>query len=818
MTTTYIDLNAANAKIINTGNNNRFSVQMNEGMRLPTGTQVSVQNSFINYQGVVGASIEIREQIVEEIAFGYYKTETFDEEPYISDIRGTGYYEKMPGSTADRELKLLKDMGQVAANGFQPILKDARLNANPSYVVPADFRGNLSQELEAGSQMGNTETCLPIGTTINTLIGTDDGTILIPSTFRARIQIDPGVYSVDELANSITDQINGAKIASKNNKSSREVWNENPATTSALDPATNLFTNTYCFCPSNVEDYTTPTGNDVVLGFKSQFAAFTEIPDIATRTETLNEVLYADIFDVRKATRPGNVTEDTFMDIGNYNTMGIGVTQSLMDKSFKLIKTVPESEWVDENNPLVEQLRPENFLASPTVTSPLIASFASLTVPQNNKVPTGYVVGSPKNVTGNSGANIGNQKFMIGTTRFRMNYDSPSSLYTVSGLHQDRKQPSHDMFANTMPTPGQTSIYHKQIRNNLGETDEERNLFARVFNKYMTRLGGIYIYNWAVRTAKSERTNNAAPANSYSEDYYNFDEFFLSEEDAKTAWNKTLWGRLGFAYDQLQNPSSWIDHQPLVGDSDTFLGFTTDMVVDSSIASSISCTYGGPRTAEVKAGGDIFAGAILPITSAIGQTDVTQVACYNLLGINVAESTASATTSRYNFVNQANIKAIVNTDTYQSGFYLDATMRPIVTADIPVKAKSLPRLNNSGYFLITSSALQNTDIISKMSPTAILDVVPISSLASTDFLSNRNSMVHTLTNEKILNSIDINIVYPDGTDPILQANSAVLLQITTPLPPITTIIAQGESQNTLQAIEQQAQQQQASAKKVTKKK
>ncbi|MGI9555543.1 MAG: hypothetical protein ACR2M9_01665, partial [Cyanophyceae cyanobacterium] len=93
MTTTYIDLNAQNAKIINTGKNNRFNVQMNNGMRLPTGSQVSVQNSFINYQGVVGASIEIREQIVEEIAFGYYKSDTFEEEPYITDSRTTGVYQ-----------------------------------------------------------------------------------------------------------------------------------------------------------------------------------------------------------------------------------------------------------------------------------------------------------------------------------------------------------------------------------------------------------------------------------------------------------------------------------------------------------------------------------------------------------------------------------------------------------------------------------------------------------------------------------------------------------------------------------------------------
>lgn len=810
MTTTYIDLNAANAKIINE-KNNRFNVQMNNGMRLPTGTQVSVQNSFINYQGVVGASIEIREQIVEEVAFGYYKTDTFDEEPYITDIRATGYYQKLPQN--DREKRLLQNMGQVAGNGFQPILKDARINANPSLVVPQANRGALETLINEGKQLGGTETCLPVGTLYLPPAIVGDVTLLIPSTFRARIQIEPGVYSVEELAVNITDQINGAKIASQNNKSSREVWNEDPNTKEALDPATNMFTNTYCHCPSNVEDYLTgPTYNILTPGFKTLFETFINEGNAATRATLWNDLFLDWIFNVAIFTTPKNVTEDNFTEAGNYNTLGLGVTQELMKKSFELLKTVPEAEWTTLN-PLVASLRPENFLAKPNVTT--VSSFGSLTVPQNNIVPpiAGLGITIPPNITGNNGAVIGNNKFMVGTTRFNVKYDNPSSLYTVSGAHQDRKQPSHDMFGNTMPSPGQTSIYHKQIRNNLDASSQNQNLFGRAFSKYMTRLGGIYIYNWAVKTAKAERTNNDSGANPYSEDYYRFDEFFNGEEDARNAWSKTLWSRLGFTYDQFQNPSGWRDHQPLLGENENFIGFTTDMKIDSSIASSISSTYGGPRTAKVKAGDSIFPGVLPSIISDIDQPDITTVATYNLLGINVPDRPATASSLIYKVNNNTQENVIVKTDTFQSGFYLDATMRPIITAEVAVKAVTLPRLNNAGYFLITSDSLQNTDMISQMSPSCILDVVPISSLASTDFISNRNEMVHTITNPKFLDTIDINIVYPDGTDPSLQANSAVLLKIVTPLPPITNILAQGQAQQALAAVEQQGQQSQKEKKK-----
>ena len=814
MTTTYIDLNAQNAKIINTGKNNRFNVQMNNGMRLPTGTQVSVQNSFINYQGVVGASIEIREQIVEEIAFGYYKSDTFEEEPYITDSRTTGVYQYVsttPGGPTDAEKGLFFDMGQVAGNGFQPILKNARLEVNPNLIVPQQYQTTLENAFAQGVQIGNTETCLPVGTPVKVEIGDFapiSGTVLIPSTFRARIQIDPGVYSVEELASNITDQINGAKIASQNNKSSREIWNED-LNLEALDPATNLFTNTYCHCPPRLDDYVTdPTNGPLIQGFNGAFDAFAQIADEATRTQNLKTIYGSWFTDVGDVTRPGNVTEDNFMEAGNYNTLGVGVQQSLMAKAFDLVKNVPEADWTPAIEEF-EQLRLENFLASSSVTP--YSAYASLTTPQNNILPTTYKITKPAGVTGNNAANIGNTKFMIGTTRFKMAYDSPSSLYTVSGAHQDRKQPSHDMFSNTMPSPGQTSIFQKTIRDAITPLGGDFKIFAKIFNKYMTRLGGIYIYNWAVKTAKQERNNDNSGANPYSEDYFRFDEFFTSQQDARLAWDKTLWARLGFTYDQLQNPENWTNHQPVTGESSTFLGFTTDMEIDSSIASSISSTYGGPRTVQLKVGDAL---PNLPkVISEITQPAINQVSTFNLLGINVPSLTASATNKIYNVEQLTQRDADVKTDTYQSGFYTDAVMRPIVTAEVPVKAVLLPRLNNSGYFLITSDSLQNTDSISKMSPSCILDVVPISSLASTDFISNRNEMVHTITNEKVLNTIDINIIYPDGTDPTLQPNSAVLLKIVTPLPPITNILAQGQAQEQLAAIEAQAQQSQQKQKK-----
>ena len=132
-------------------------------------------------------------------------------------------------------------------------------------------------------------------------------------------------------------------------------------------------------------------------------------------------------------------------------------------------------------------------------------------------------------------------------------------------------------------------------------------------------------------------------------------------------------------------------------------------------------------------------------------------------------------------------------------------MLPIVTSEIAVEAAKLPQLSEDGYLIITSPTFQNNDQISKMSPVCLLDILPLSALSNQDFVSDKNELVHTLTNEKIIEYIEIRILRPDLTEPILDENSSVLLRVTIPSQPIpnllsTATINQGENQ-IIQSIE-----------------
>ena len=63
----------------------------------------------------------------------------------------------------------------------------------------------------------------------------------------------------------------------------------------------------------------------------------------------------------------------------------------------------------------------------------------------------------------------------------------------------------------------------------------------------------------------------------------------------------------------------------------------------------------------------------------------------------------------------------------------------------------------------------------------ILGIVPLSGLATNDFLNSIEPLVHIINQEKILNSIKFKVLYPNLTNPDIDENSSVLLKIVRPV-------------------------------------
>ena len=73
--TIYVDCNREFSKYKEDIHNNSWEYKLNQELYLPKGTQISLDNTFINLKGITGGSIEIEEDVLERIDFGFYVTE-----------------------------------------------------------------------------------------------------------------------------------------------------------------------------------------------------------------------------------------------------------------------------------------------------------------------------------------------------------------------------------------------------------------------------------------------------------------------------------------------------------------------------------------------------------------------------------------------------------------------------------------------------------------------------------------------------------------------------------------------------------------------
>ena len=177
MSTQYIDINAQQSSILDKTNNNRFTYQLNEGIELPTGTEISVQSSFINKKGITGGSIEIEEDITETINFTFYGVDT-DYQTLKQDTHDPdGQYE------VDLFTKVNAPINTLFTN--RSWAKNNPLSAG----VGNDDNYNTNR-----ATVGGTENKMPY---VNFLKDTNGFVCIVPMCGKHTITIPKGTYTVN---------------------------------------------------------------------------------------------------------------------------------------------------------------------------------------------------------------------------------------------------------------------------------------------------------------------------------------------------------------------------------------------------------------------------------------------------------------------------------------------------------------------------------------------------------------------------------------------------------------------------------------------
>lgn len=440
-------------------------------------------------------------------------------------------------------------------------------------------------------------------------------------------------------------------------------------------------------------------------------------------------------------------------------------------------------------------------------------------------------------------ANITHTGYYLGTPDFTFSYDTDKNAFTVGNLHQNKRIPSADQWGNKMSNEGTTAAFIRKCSQDASANIPVRGgppfpaEYYRANNQIVnslkvpeTRVGGIAIFNWAYQTAlkygdididstiadtyynpATNRLNDPDKIQRYRE--YNSDdttfpsdlkerklmkyyEFFSTIEKAKEAWEKTLWFKLGFTYENLQDEENWerakyydipnnlndvdgptqFDRMGYRQEDFVVYGKTTKADLGPSVAPTISTTNQpdiftmGQGPGGKDPGGNVYAATPFSVRTYDNTDTITPFsplcAKINAFG-TIGDEEVNSVAWKY----------------YQNSMYRGAVLTSVNTESREIIANTLPSLSTSGYYLITSNIVDNwRDDLKQGSPLPLLGIVPLSNLSNQDFITTKNDLIHTISQPKILNSIKIKILKPDLTPPLLEDGSSVILAITTPIP------------------------------------
>mgnify|MGYP003624913908 CR=1 FL=1 len=760
--TYYVDCNRTNSQYKN-DNNNEWTYKLNTEMLLPKGTNIEVQNSFINKQGINGGSVEIDKDILEELQYNFYITE----QPHITPVNqhtsdANSWFRPTLACDADT---FRGNFSSITGEQVECISRGD--DYAQGLITSSDYYGSTLNKPDFG-WYGGSGAILPHCKWVYD--GVADDYFIMPVVKKFNLFIPKGVYGIGQLAQLIEDQFNGVR---QYNSVTKTLGNEED-TRSRMD-TTEYNGNFKSIDRFNGQLYNRP--------FLTQVDAmpryYNTAHDRPSKTLPNNDGegcdtflapdIYANVMDWLR---------DFDSDTKSYGNAGFPSPNNFDGNGSKAFywqkmngKTIPDA---DLKTP--QTIMP--FYMLNQVIDLGITGADGITHVKDSDTVLAYNLYEYEEI--NNTTPTTNR--LIGTSNFGFKYDSEKNGFSINGLHNVMRGPSHDRYGSKVEASGQPVINFKKMRSdglvNSGwlNTDASKEARAKIIgclNQPQTRDGGIMIQNFARTTAinMSTRTKKI-----HNEDAMRFSDYFTDIVDAKKAWETTIWFRLGFDYDQLNTPigrSNIYDGPKPVPD----YGFTTDSALTNDIIPTVS-TLANPLSFKADGAGD--------------------------------STPSTAGFQLYNNLNYATPKGCVYAPkggssqglqgAYANSMLLSCAMYPTIISDVGgIIANKLPQLSTHGYYLLTCDILDNyKDNVKKGDVFPLLGIIAKSSLSNQDFITNQqDSIIQVISQDKVINKIHCKVLNPDLTAPDLEENSSIMIKITVPFTTPLSILEQMPNSNKL---------------------
>lgn len=402
--------------------------------------------------------------------------------------------------------------------------------------------------------------------------------------------------------------------------------------------------------------------------------------------------------------------------------------------------------------------------------------------------------GSPKNIAElDASTTIGTFQQFAGTTAFNIAYDTgKTNRFSISNLHEPYKLPSRTPdnkndthLGGQQGTMFNSPMFFRTIGSSAGYLPQVLPPSPNCGIYPIDSAGGIAVNNFSFSTIKETNIYKNLIAeiaqNNTSNAYFQcrrekliydlftkpYDEFFNSEDEAKEAWSKTLWSRLGFSYEQLGNVSNNLEKiytftNPPAGDNGIF-----DPVINPRII-----RHTGIVTHNQ------FNYTFIPSSSGLGVGNPYFSTSSESLPQNYGLRAYSSS------IDLAVIKPL-------QGYAIDGAVQNnihILCDSEPINAESFPSLNDGdNYFLIESDIVKRNAKDSNSNDTTIVAVMSKEN-ATNDTIFSINPITFSITEPKLLASIEVRIKNPDGSlasSDIIGKNNGFVFQVEKSIKPAT---------------------------------
>jgi hypothetical protein len=241
-----------------------------------------------------------------------------------------------------------------------------------------------------------------------------------------------------------------------------------------------------------------------------------------------------------------------------------------------------------------------------------------------------------------------------------------------------------------------------------------------------------------------------------------FDQFFDTEQEAKTAWNKSLWSRLGFTYDQLGNVSKNLETNSTMG----------------SRPQTVNANNGTPLNQTIEVGRKNLKNFGIITHNSF---DYSKIVSSD--GLGQGNPQVDSGTPLQNYVLKDYYPGVAfNTN----NLGISGNIFHIMANSKPMNAANLPSLNaGKSYLLIESDIIKPNYKDVRANWGNLLGIMSKEN-STNDTIFGTQPIDFTITEPRLLSDITLYIKNPDGTlagNDVIGENCGFILQITKAIKP-----------------------------------